>query len=77
MIFYTDYPIKALGDKPDREALVRSVEPLEYDNNKYCFVRIGYIFCSIKVGYIYTKKGRYGEVPVFNPKEYFMRNNNG
>lgn len=70
-IFYTDYPFVELGDTPHEIAPVRKVLPLEYDGNKYCKVLVEGIYSEIKAGYIYTKRGRCGEVPAFNPAEYF------
>lgn len=70
-ILYTDYPFIELGDEPGKAAPVRKVLPLEYDGDKYCKVLVDGVKSEIKAGYIYTERGRCGEVPAFNPAEYF------
>jgi len=70
-VFFTDYPFVELGDTPGKIAPVRKVLPLSYDGDKYCDVLVGGINSKIKAGYIYTERGRCGEVPVFNPVDYF------
>lgn len=67
---YTDYPFTALGDTPYEIAPIREVEVLSFDGNKYCDIIVEGIKDSIKAGYIYTKPGRCGEVPCFNPEDY-------
>ena len=59
---FTDYPITELGDEEFKEAPIRECELLFYDDNKYCYVKVGGIEKEIKRGYIYTKPGRCGEV---------------
>lgn len=60
---YTDYPFEELGDKLYEEAPVREIKVLSFDGNKYCRILLGNIKTEIKAGYIYTKPGRYNEVP--------------
>lgn len=59
---FTDYPITELGDEEFKEAPIRECELLFYDDNKYCYVKVGGIEKEIKRAYIYTKSGRCGEV---------------
>jgi hypothetical protein len=59
---FTDYPITELGDEEFKEAPIRECELLFYDDNKYCYVKVGGIEKEIKRAYIYTKHGRCGEV---------------
>ena len=70
-ILYTDYPFVELGDTPGEIAPVRKVMPLEYDGDKYCKVLVDGVKSEVKAGYIYTERGRCGDVPAFNPAEYF------
>lgn len=72
-MFYTDYPFVALGDEPYKEAPIREVIVLSYDGNKYCDVLVSGVKSNIKAGYIYTKPGRCGEVPKFNPNKFFAK----
>lgn len=65
---WTDYPFVELGDTPNAPAPVRKIKPLRYDNDKYVEIEVEGIKSSIKSGYIYTEEGRYGEVPVLNPR---------
>ena len=60
---WTDYPFEWLGDIAGKEAPVREVEVISYDDNKYCRIRIGNDVDEIKAGYIYQRPGRYGDVP--------------
>ena len=68
-IYYTDYPIAALGDPPGKEAPVRKVMIYDYDGDKYCNVLVDGCYETIKSGYIYTERGRLGEVPVITKEE--------
>lgn len=63
MKFWTDYPIEALGDIPNKIAPVREVTVLSYDGDKYCKVLVEGAHEEIKRGYIYKERGRLGEVP--------------
>jgi len=72
-ILYTDYPFTELGDTPEKLAPIRKIFPLNYDGDKYCDVIVDGIKSNIKAGYIYTKRGRYGNVPSFNPNKYFVK----
>lgn len=69
MHFYTDYPILELGDEPHKPAPVRECTILRYDGDKYCDVVVEGIKTNFKAGYIYTKRGRYAEVPSISYKE--------
>lgn len=60
---WTDYPFTWLGDKGGEEAPVREVEVFEYDDNKYCRVRVCGGVDEVKAGYLYQAPGRLGEVP--------------
>jgi len=71
-ILYTDYPFEELGDIPGKSAPIRKVFPLHYDGDKYCDVIVDGIKSNIKTGYIYTKRGRCGDVPCFDPNKYFI-----
>ncbi len=70
-ILYTDYPFIELGDEAGKKAPIRKVMPMEYDGDKYVKVLVDGVYSEIKAGYIYTKRGRCGEVPAFNPVEFF------
>jgi hypothetical protein len=65
---YTDYPFTELGDIDYQPAPIRKVMPLSYDGDKYVKVLVDGIYSEIKAGYIYTKCGRCGDVPAFNPE---------
>ena len=60
---YTDYPFEFLGDEPYKEAPVREIDVLSYDDNKYCRILVCGEEGEIKSGYIYQQAGRCGEVP--------------
>lgn len=66
---WTDYPFTWLGDTAGQKAPVREIEVLEYDDNKYCKIKVESGKDSIKAGYIYQKEGRYGEVPCLTQKQ--------
>jgi hypothetical protein len=64
---WTDYPVVAKGDIANKEAPIRPVIILTYDQNKYCLVRFPDLDnheMEIKSGYLYTKPGRCGDVPI-------------
>ena len=65
---WTDYPFTQLGDVAGEIAPVREIDVVEYDNDKYCVIRLtaedGSLLTSeIKSGYIYQEPGRFGDVP--------------
>ena len=60
---WTDYPIIELGDISGSEAPVREVVVTGYDGDKYAYVTVDGVETSFKAGYLYSKAGRYGEVP--------------
>lgn len=68
---WTDYPFVELGDTPGQLAPVRHVNVISYDHNKY--VRVSFEHCGdhldVKSGYLYSKRGRYGQVPVVNRRK--------
>jgi hypothetical protein len=68
---WTDYPILPLGDKSGQEAPVRQVKVLAYDHNKYVMVEVigNGVITSFKAGYLYSKKGKYGQVPFVNRRK--------
>ncbi len=61
---FTDYPLDGL-DYPGMEAPIREVEPIDYDQDKYVGVLFNGKRYSFKAGYLYTKSGRFGEVPQY------------
>ena len=61
---WTDYPFAELGDTQGREAPVREITVLSYDNDKYCRILVDGSEFEIKAGYVYSSPGRYGEVEV-------------
>ena len=69
MKLYTDYPITELGDEEFKEAPIRDCELLSYDDNKYCYIKVGGIEKEVKRGYIYAKSGRVGEVDCISSEE--------
>jgi hypothetical protein len=60
---WTDYPFTWLGDEAGKEAPVREIEVLSYDDDKYCRIKVCGGEAEIKAGYIYQHEGRYGDVP--------------
>jgi hypothetical protein len=66
---FTDYPIIELGDEEFKEAPIRECELLSFDDNKYCYVKVGGIEKEIKRCYIYPQKGRCGDVNCVSIKE--------
>jgi hypothetical protein len=72
MKFWTDYPIEKLGDHAFEDAPIREVKIISYDGNKYCKCKISGVIEEIKSGYIYTKPGRYAEVPCITDDQLDM-----
>jgi len=70
---FTDYPITELGDKPNEKAPIRKVEIVDYDQDKYCVVRVDGVVKSVKVGYLYSEQGRCGEVPNINLNGFILK----
>jgi hypothetical protein len=70
MKFYTDYPINGY-DEPYKEAPIREVTILGYDQDKYADVLVIdlQVKTEIKIGYIYKSPGRLGEVQSLSHKE--------
>ena len=78
---WTDYPFEWLGDTANKKAPIREINVLEYDDNKYCRVKVitdEHITepswginktDSIKSGYIYQQQGRCGEVPLITREQ--------
>ncbi len=66
---YTDYPFDFLGDVISVEAVIRECDVISYDGDKYCKIIVEGIETEIKSGYLYSKCGRFGEVPVINIKD--------
>ncbi len=66
---YTDYPFDFLGDPLHVQAPVRECEVLSYDGDKYCIIIVGGVETEVKSGYLYSKRGRFGKVPVINIKD--------
>lgn len=67
--YYTDYPFTELGDISGKEAPVREIQIVSYDDDKYVSIVVEGLHTEIKSGYVYTQKGSYGEVPVISRKE--------
>lgn len=57
---WTDYPISEIGDIPYKEAPIRRIRVISFDNDKYAKVEIlGYaVTVEIKRCYLYSKRGR-------------------
>ena len=70
---FTDYPITELGDKPNEKAPIRQIEIVDYDQDKYCVVRVAGVVKSIKAGYLYSEQGRFGEVPNINLDGFILK----
>lgn len=66
---WTDYPFTWLGDMAGKEAPVREIEVLSYDDDKYCRIEVCGGEDEIKAGYVYQRKGRYGEVPAITREQ--------
>lgn len=60
---WTDYPMKELGDIPGKPAPIRRVTVIDFDLDKYAYVRTkeGHEE-SVKAGYLYREQGRCGIV---------------
>jgi hypothetical protein len=56
---YTDYPLYETG-----KVLIREIEVIGYDGDKYCTVRHNGNIFQIKSGYVYPKKRRYNSVRI-------------
>ena len=65
--YLTDYPFTELEDIPHKLAPMRSIEILEYDDNKYCKIKVfpnfsdkteNTFITEIKSGYIYQRINR-------------------
>lgn len=69
---WTDYPFTQLGDEDGKEAPVREIEVLSYDDDKYCRISVCGCEDEIKAGYIYQREGRYGEVPQITHQQLAM-----
>lgn len=69
---WTDYPITSLGDIAGQPAPVRPCDVLSYDGNKYCVCIVGDVRETIKAGYLYTREGRYGEVPPITRRQRLL-----
>lgn len=73
---YTDYIFIDLGDTPGKEAPVREIELVSYDQDKYVEILVGGVRDYIKSGYIYPRAFRcpkydapqYDEVRKFHSK---------
>ena len=72
MRFWTDYPIKQLGDRPNEIAPVRECSPLFYDGDKYVTVLVDGVEATFKSGYLYSAPGRYGEVPTADASQFIV-----
>lgn len=61
---WTDYPFTELGDVAGKEAPIRRVRAVSYDQDKYVKVKVlGYsLTTDVKRGYLYRTPGRLGEV---------------
>lgn len=58
---WTDYPL--LPDEAGKRAPIRRVRALGWDGNRYALIRWGGRIWELKAGYLYSKPGRFGEVP--------------
>ncbi len=50
---FTDYPIRALGDKSFEPAPIRACRVISYDGNKRALVIVDGYLAEIKAGYLY------------------------
>ena len=73
-ILYTDYPFTELGDKSGKEAPIRKVLAISFDGDKYVKILVDGVCSEVKAGYLYTRHGRCGEVPAFNPESLTLTN---
>lgn len=70
---WTDYPFSFLGDELNQLAPVRKIIVLDYDGDKYVNIIVDGYYDRIKSGYVYSRPGRYGEVPVLPTSERIPR----
>jgi len=66
---WTDYPFTWLGDEAGKEAPIREINVLSYDDDKYCRIQVNGKIDEIKACYIYQRAGRLGEVPGINRRQ--------
>jgi hypothetical protein len=68
---WTDYPFVELGDEPYKEAPVRQVTVVAYGRDKYATVTFvtNNMRLQVKTGYLYSKRGRFGQVPQINVRK--------
>ena len=66
---WTDYPFTWLGDTAGKEAQIREIKVISYDDDKYCRIEVCGREDEIKSGYIYQSEGRFGEVPVISQEQ--------
>jgi hypothetical protein len=62
--YYTDYPFHELGDEAFKPAMIREIELVSYDGDKYVKLKVEGITSSTKRCYVYTKFGRCGWAPI-------------
>lgn len=62
---WTDYPLAALGDEPDKPAPHRRVVVLAYDGDKRVTIDVASVRVEVKAGYVYRRPGCAGEAPTF------------
>ena len=58
---YTDYPFTFLGDKAGKEAPIREITALAYDDDKYVKILVEGKITDIKLGYIYTNMANFDD----------------
>lgn len=72
MKFYTDYPIKELGDEYNKKAPIREVKLLAYDQGLYVDIMVEGVKETIKSGYIYTQPVRSSPDAPHVPKDVLL-----
>ena len=72
---YTDYPFEFLGDTIGKQAPIRQVHVLSYDQDKYCKIIVDGHTAEVKRGYLYKKPGRCGDVESINTQ--YVKNEKG